>query len=293
MRLTNLDMDVLRTFVTGTELGSFAKAATRLGRSQSAVSLQLRKLEEQVGEALFRKEGRGLTLTAAGEILLSYARRLLELNDEAIAAARGVAVEGWVRFGIVQDFAEAWLPGLLGRFSRAHPAVRIEVTVDRGVHLAEQVTRGELDLALAWGDYVSPHRSKLADIQMRWIGPSGYRQRQGEPVPLIAFRAPCTFRKRAIEAMDHAGLAWRVAFTSPSLAGLFAAVEAGLGVTPRTGIGLSPRLAILGPESGLPALSPPVELTLHRLQEHGSPAVERLADTLLDTLQGDLGGSDR
>ena len=288
MRLTNLDMDVLRTFVTGTGLGSFAKAATRLGRSQSAISLQLKKLEEQVGESLFRKEGRGLTLTPPGEILLSYARRLLELNDEAVEATRGVAIEGWARLGIVQDFAEHWLPGLLGRFARAHPGVRIEVTVDRGVNLAEQVAKGELDLALTWGDYATPHRQKLAEVPIRWIGPPDYRQPADAPVPLIAFRPPCTFRKRAIEAMDAAGMAWRVAFTSPSLTGLFAAVEAGLGVTPRTAIGRSPRLAVLGSASGLPDLAPPIELYLHRLHERASPAIERLSEALMDTLQGEL-----
>lgn len=288
MRTTNLDMDVLRTFVTGTEMGSFAKAAARLGRSQSAISLQLKKLEEQVGETLLRKEGRGLALTAPGEILFSYAKRLLELNDEAVAAARGVAVEGWVRLGIVQDFAEHWLPTLLGRFARAHPAVRVEVTVDRGVNLAELVAKGELDVAMTWGDYETPHRRKLADVPIRWIGPVGYRQDAGEPVPLIAFRPPCTFRKRAIEAMDGARLAWRVAFTSPSLTGLFAAVEAGLGVTPRTAIGLSPRLGLLGQESGLPDLAPPIELFLHQAMERGAPAVERLSEALLETLDDEL-----
>ena len=162
MQLTNLDMDVLRSFVTGTELGSFAKAADRLGRSQSAISLQLKKLEEQVGEVLLRKDGRGLALTASGEIMLSYARRLLELNDEALAATRGVAVEGWVRLGLVQDFAESWLPLLLGRFARAHPQIRVDVQVDRGVNLAMAVEKGELDLALCWGDYPSPRRRKVA-----------------------------------------------------------------------------------------------------------------------------------
>ncbi|WP_374370528.1 LysR substrate-binding domain-containing protein [Dongia sp.] len=288
MRITNLDMDVLRSFVTGTELGSFAKAAERLGRSQSAISLQLKKLEEQVGETLLRKEGRSLILTAPGEILFSYARRLLELNDEAVAAARGVAVEGWVRLGIVQDFAEHWLPSLLGRFARAHPSVRVEVTVDRGVNLAEQIAKGELDLGLTWGDYPTPQRRKLADVSIRWIGRAGYRHAAGEPVPLIAFRPPCTFRKRAIEALDAAGIPWRVAFTSPSLTGLYAAVEAGLGVTPRTAIGQSSRLALLGPESGLPDLAPPIELYLHRALERGTPAMERLTETLLETLESDL-----
>jgi DNA-binding transcriptional LysR family regulator len=123
---TNLDMDVLRTFVTGFELGSFARAADRLGRSQSAVSTQLRKLEEQIGLPLVQKSGRGLALTTAGERLLSYAKRLLELNDEAVDTIRGSDLEGWVRLGLPQDFADTFLPAVLGRFSRAHPRVRVQ-----------------------------------------------------------------------------------------------------------------------------------------------------------------------
>lgn len=288
MQLTNLDMDVLRSFVTGTELGSFAKAADRLGRSQSAISLQLKKLEEQVGEVLLRKDGRGLALTAPGEIMLSYAKRLLELNDEALAATRGVAVEGWVRLGLVQDFAESWLPVLLGRFARAHPQIKVDVLVERGVNLAEAVEKGELDLALCWGDYPSPRRRKVAEVPLRWIGAGDYRPVPGEPVPLIAFKQPCTFRARAIEALDAAGMPWRIAFTSPSLAGLYAAVEAGLGVTPRTAEGIPSRLRLLGDDVDLPPMAPPVDLYLHVGAENPPPATDRLREALLETLASGL-----
>lgn len=284
MLLTNLDMDVLRSFVTGTELGSFAKAAERLGRSQSAVSLQLRKLEEQVGETLLRKDGRGLALTSAGEIMLSYAKRLLELNDEALSATRGVAVEGWVRLGLVQDFAESWLPLLLGRFARAHPQIKVDVLVERGVNLAEAVEKGELDLALCWGDYPSPRRRKVAEIPLRWVGASDFHLAPNEPVPLIAFKQPCTFRTRAIETLDDAGMPWRIAFNSPSLAGLYAAVEAGLGVTPRTAEGIPSRLRVLGDDSGLPPMNSTIDLYLHVGAEVLPPAVARLREALLETL---------
>lgn len=288
MQLTNLDMDVLRSFVTGTELGSFAKAADRLGRSQSAISLQLKKLEEQVGETLLKKEGRGLALTSPGEILLSYARRLLELNDEAIAATRGVAVEGWVRLGLVQDFAESWLPRLLGRFARAHPQIKVDVRVERGVHLAEAVEKGELDLALCWGDYPSPRRTRIGEVPLRWVGAADFELRAGEPVPLLAFKQPCTFRTRAIEALDAAGMPWRIAFNSPSLAGLYAAVEAGLGVTPRTAEGIPARLKVLDGTSGLPPMSPPIDLYLHVGEETPSAATQRLREALMETLESSL-----
>src|SRR5271163_2254488 len=133
----NLDIPILRTLVTAQDLGGFGRAAEQVGRSQSAVSLQMRKLERQLGEPLFRKQGRGVVLTEAGDAVLAYARRILELNDQAVAAVRGAAIDGRVRFGMPGDFAETWLPAVLGRFKRAHPAVRIEASVDRNAVLLE------------------------------------------------------------------------------------------------------------------------------------------------------------
>ncbi len=263
----NLDMDVLRTFVTGIDLGSFAKAADRLGRSPSAVSLQLRKLEDHVGRPLVRKQGRGLALTETGEKLLGYARRILELNDEAQAALRDLAaLEGWVRIGLPQDFAETWLPGLLGRFERAHPRVRIEARVDRGSALVEAVRSGALDLALTWGALENPDCEIIEKREIVWVGPTGYRHAAGTALPLVAFDAPCAFRKAAISALDAAGMEWRQVFASPSLAGVWAAVTAGLGVTARTAEGKPAQLSILSPaEAGLPALGT-IELVLHTSQ---------------------------
>jgi hypothetical protein len=170
-RPLNLDMDALRTFVTGFELGNFARAAERLGRSQSAVSTQLRKLEMQAGQPLVQKAGRTLALTIAGEGLLSYAKRLLDLNDEAVDSLRGAAVEGWARLGLPQDFAERWLPTVLSRFSRSHPKVRVEVQVDRSVPLTEKTLKGELDLALVWDDgRIARHAERIAELPIHWIG---------------------------------------------------------------------------------------------------------------------------
>jgi DNA-binding transcriptional LysR family regulator len=282
----NLNMDVLRTFVTGLEVGSFSKAARRLGRSQSAISTQLRRLEEQVGKPILEKSGRGLSLTTAGERLLSYAKRILELNDEVIDGLRDGDVEGWVRLGIPQDFAEGWLTSLLGRFARAHPKVRVEVRVEQNVLLIERLRDGELDLALAWGgnnDGISVER--LVDLPMVWIGRpdwEGIKALRGEPLPLVAFEPPCVFRSAGIDALDRAGIAWRLAFTSPSLAGLWAATGAGLGVTLRTTIGLPNALIVLkSGASRLPAL-PKVALTLGKTK--ADPAVNRLSEILRETI---------
>ena len=151
MLRTNLDTDVLRTLVAARQLGGFNRAAQQVGRSQSAVSQQIRKLEEQVGQPLFRREGRRLALTEAGDVILSYARRILDLNDEAVAAVRGTALGGTIRVGLPTDFAESWLPVVLARFKRAHPGVRVEASTDRRAILIDRLDKGQLDLVLLFG----------------------------------------------------------------------------------------------------------------------------------------------
>src|SRR5882757_7386275 len=199
------DLDVLRSFVAGIELGSFAKAAGRVGRSTSAASAQLKKLEEQAGTPIFRKAGRGLALTEAGETMLAYARRLLDLNDEAATAVHGVELEGWVRLGLQEDFGETLLPAVLGRFARAHPRLRIEARIARNAELIERVVSGRLDLALAWSDgTLTPHCQPVAEVPMCWVGPAGeadVTRPAGEPLALAALEAPCLLRRAATEAL--------------------------------------------------------------------------------------------
>jgi len=289
MALANLDMDVLRTLAVAMELGSFARAAERLGRTQSAVSLQMRRLETQLGQKLFRKNGRNLALTDAGDTVLGYARRILELNDEAVAAVRGAAIAGAVRLGVHQDFAEAWLPAVLTRFARAHPAVHISAQVERNTVLTERLVHGALDLALVFcqssacgpGFTATP----VGELQMEWIAPRDFAPDPALPLPLVMFEAPCVFRDAALAALERARRPWRIALTSPSLAGLWAAAGAGLGVTARTRIGLPAGLVPV--TSGLPRL-PRVALTLHAIADM-PPAVARLREILLDVLARELG----
>ncbi len=286
IRPVTFDLDVLRSFVAGVELGSFGRAADRLGRSTSAVSAQLKKLEEQAGVPLLRKAGRGLTLTDAGETMLAYARRLLELNDQASVAVRGTRLQGRVRLGLQEDFGEILLPHVLGQFARAHPQVRIEARVARNAELLERVAAGELDLALAWDhDAARPHGVRLAELPLCWIGPAVTDPTRAAPardadgaLPLVAFEAPCLFRSRATDALDRAGIAWTAAFISPSLAGLWAAASAGLGLMVRTPLGLPAGLRVLAPgEQGLPPL-PPLSLSLYHAQGRPGPVAAALAD---------------
>ena len=286
MPRVNFDIDTLRSFATGIELGSFAQAAERLNRSTSAVSAQLKKLEQQAGTPLLRRAGRGMALTEAGETMLGYARRLLELNDEAVAAIRGVELAGRVRLGMQEDFGENLLPAVLGRFARTHPRLRIEARIARSAELLDGVNKGKLDLALAWdAGAASPHAERIGRWPMRWIGaPASKPYRRGEPLPLAVLESPCLLRSAAIDALDRAGIAWRIAFSSASLAGTWAAVRAGLGVGVRTPLGLPGGVqALTAKEAGLPAL-PMLGLSLHRAEAEPAPAVAELARIIVRTL---------
>ncbi|MGY2733550.1 LysR substrate-binding domain-containing protein [Sphingomonas sp. UYP23] len=289
-RLVTFDLEALRTFVTGNELGSFAKAADRLARSTSAVSAHLRKLEEQAGTPLMRKSGRGLVPTDSGEKLLSYARRLLDLNDEAAVAVTGARVEGWVRLAIQEDFGEAILPMVLGRFARAHPDVRIEARIARNAEIRERLAIGHLDLALVWTDERDRGNEGegqlLVEVPMAWIGSSlnGY-PRQEDPVPLVVMEGPCLFRASATAALDAAGIAWRIAFTSTSLAGIWAATSAGLGVTLRSAIGLPGELALVVGDA-LPNPSRGVGIRLLNASPGGgTPAVSLLSGIIASAVR--------
>ena len=290
MRRVTFDLDVLRTFVTGMELGSFAKAAQRLGRSTSAVSAQLKKLEDQSGAPLLRKEGRGLALTEAGETMLAYARRLIDLNDEAALALGALDLGGRVRLGVQEDFGETALPQVLNRFSRAHPRVRIEAMIARNGELQERITAGQLDLAVIWGDADRGLMGeRITELPMCWIGPEDGalpHRWAGEPLPLVLFEPPCLFRSAATQALDQAGISWRVTFTSPSLAGVWAATAAGLGVTLRTPLGLRSALTVLGADHGLPLPMPAIALTLVRAEADLTPQVTQLAQMLRAVLSG-------
>lgn len=289
MRRVNFDLDVLRSFVVGIDLGSFARAADRLGRSTSAVSAQLKKLEEQAGTPVLRRNGRGMALTEAGETLLGYARRLLELNDEAAAAIQGQPLEGRVRLGLQEDFGEWLLPDVLGHFARAHPKLRIEVRIARNTALMDGVGSGELDLALAWMSDARRLPVGLIDaVPMRWIGANTAGPSLAfdatDPLPLVVLEAPCMMRTAAIEALDRAGIPWRIAFTSASLAGVWAAVRAGLGVSVRTPLGLPSSVRAMEPkEDGLPTL-PVLGLGVYHANAATTPAVERLSTLILERL---------
>ncbi|AML59491.1 Transcriptional regulator [Serratia rubidaea] len=250
-RTQALDLDALRSFVVGIESGSFALAAKRLCRSTSAVSAQLKKLEMQCGVALVVKNGRRLALTQHGEIVLGYARRMLALNDEAQRALQGELLQGEIRIGMQEDFGESLMPGMLGQLKRHHPGLRISARIDRNHALLSELAEKTLDMALMWQpDTPLQDGRLLGRCQLEWV----YHREldidallaQGEPLPLVMFASPCLMRARATACLDRAGIPWRVMFVSHSLSGIWAAVQAGLGITVRTHIGMPDNLRIAG-----------------------------------------------
>jgi DNA-binding transcriptional LysR family regulator len=280
----NLDLNALRAMLSGIELGGFAHAAQRLNRSQSAVSMQLRKLEKQAGQRLFKREGRSLALTDAGEVLLRYARRLLALNDETMAALGASAVGGTIRVGMPQDFVDVLLPGLLARFTKVRPGMHIEVRAGRNYALAEDVAAGRLDLALAFAEPGRNKRERVATLPRVWVAnaPGPAKAMEERPMPLVVFDGPCLFRQSGIGALDRAGIPWRLALTTPSLAGVWVGVRASLGITVRTPVAVPSYLSVLKAGAVLPKL-PAVDLLLHTSNEPAS-AVKLLRDILHETI---------
>ncbi len=286
---TNLDLSALRSFVAGLDLGSYARAAERVGRSTSAVSAQLKKLEDQVGAPVLRKSGRGLVLTPAGEMLLGYARRMLEVNDAAVQAIRGTQLAGTVRIGVQQDFGEGLLASVLGAFARSHPAVAVDVRVGRNLDLEEAISKGKADIVVSWQSNVQlPNRHVLGRVRMQWLGDPALVEASREmsrPLPLVLFEAPCAMRTAAIHALDRAAIPWRESFTSTSLSGVWAAVRAGLGVTVRTAVG---RPTSIGTISGLPSL-PRLPLCVTFKDARPKPAVKQLGRIVQDHLVSIIG----
>jgi DNA-binding transcriptional LysR family regulator len=275
MNPTNLDLNAMRALVAANDLGSYGQAAARVGRTPSAVSLQMKRLQQQVGATLFRREGRTVALTEAGQIALRYGRRLLAVNDEMLDTIRGAALSGTVRIGLSQDFAETVLPGVLSRFAKVYPLVMVEVRIEGNAVLVEATEKRQLDIALALGHADRPTAQRLGELDLVWIAGEAFRRQPDQQLPLVVLGPQCAFRKEAILQLDRAHCVWRVAATSPSLAGLWAAAIGGLGVTARTRLGLPPSLVCDREMFNLPPLGA-FPVTLHTRTGEVGDAVERL-----------------
>jgi DNA-binding transcriptional LysR family regulator len=255
-----LELELLRTFVAVVERQSFALAAEQVHRTQSAVTQQMARLEEQLGVALFQKIGRSKRLTEHGVRLLDYARRLLALNDEALESLAAPDLRGPLRIGSTHDHTEYLLPPLLARFSQLYPNVQIEVHVARSAHLLQALKQGDVEIslvALPEGKAEPAYPSvRLRSSPMVWMAAADYVHDRSQPVPLVLPDEPSGYRSTALAALDAQRMPWRIRHVSASLAfgGLRAALRVGLGVTVRTIEMLTPDLRVLGDAEGLPRL---------------------------------------
>lgn len=265
----------MRTLVIASDLGGYGQAAARLGRTPSAVSLQMKRLQETVAATLFQKSGRGLLLTDAGEIVLRYARQMIELNDELLHTVRGASLAGSVRLGFSQDFAETVLPTVLAQFARLYPLVMIEVRIEGNAALVEAVEKGQLDLALAFGYSERASAELLGELELVWIAGREINLCKDQPLPLVLLGPQCAIRKEMIRKLDQAGISWRIAAVSPSLAGLWASAAGGLGITARSRLGVAGNLTCDTRLFDLPRLKN-VAVTLHGPSRTSNPSLQHL-----------------
>ena len=284
-----LDTDQLRSFLAIVDTGSFTRASQRVNKTQSAVSMHMRRLEEQLGRALFVKHGRGVRLSQDGETLVDFARQMLRLEAGALAAISDKALAGRVTLGMPDDYAEWLLPNIVKQFSRLHPLAELSLICDTSNVLVERVGAREIDLAVVTSSLAgnAPFEPVLEE-PLVWVGSKLSSPHERRPLPLALDGPTCTWRIHALATLEGAGIPYRMLLVSRSRAAIAPVVEAGLAVTvlPLGSVGDAYR--VLGPADGLPPLVRPTRIGIVR-----SPAVPtREARALADVIRS-LGAPQR
>ncbi len=289
--MINLPMDLLRTFVTIHDLGGFTQAGEMLGRSQPAVSLQVKRLEAMTEVQLFNRTG-GMTLTEEGQMLYNYARKILELNDTVILRLTAPAVSGSVNLGIPNDFEVSFLPRTLSKFSQAYPDVTLNVHTDLSVNLLQDFKKGTYDLVMRMDEY-SGHSFEENDFiaePLAWVSGPGFNFKPDQPVPLVLYPKGCIYRQHITAALNKANIPWRVLYSTSSLLGIQAAIEAGLGIS-ALAINTAPSsLTVNDIHHQLPALGK-VTIGFHYDHTNLDPAAARLLAYLRRGLQHTRGAA--
>lgn len=279
----DLDFDLLRSFVAVAETGGFTAAGERIGLTQSGISVRIRKLEERLGRKLLARTSRAVAPTAEGEQLLNYARRMIDLNDEAVARMAGARAEGRLNLGIADYVVPRLLPDLLGKFARRQPGVKMEMRTGLSVDLMPGFEQGELDLVIAGRGLLFKDGELLYRDPLVWVAAPGFELRLDRPLPLAALPDFCTHRRLSLGALDHAGMGWEMIYTGSSMAGLLAAVMGGLGIAAIPVSSLTGQLCRLTEADGLPPL-PSSEIALFRRDEQLAPSAAAFVDFLNEEL---------
>lgn len=277
MPYPNISTELLRTFVTVVDEGGFIRAADRLHKTQSTVSQHIRRLEQELDVDLFQTQGRKRILTGTGETMLGYARQMLSLQEDALAAITEQSAVGELRIGVSLSLTESMLPSILARFKRHNPGIRLNVQTDYSNSLCEDYDNDQYDLALILRRDRSQVKGELLGYEpLVWIGPPGYQWSKNRPLPLVLLNDPCLFREATLHALDHTDISWRTVYSTTSFTSLMAAVRAELGVTVRAQGALTEGLDNIGSRLGLPEL-PPVYIELrHRTQVAGASQLAQL-----------------
>ena len=278
-----LDSDQLRTFVAIADSGSFTRAAEIVHKTQSAVSMQMKRLEERLGRPVFERDGRASKLNDDGERLLDYARRIVRLNGECVAAFVETDLAGRVTLGLPDDYAERYLPDILAAFSRSNPRAEVTVVCEPTPFLVEGVRSGELDLAIITHVDGLSNAEVVRVEQLLWVGSSRLAAHEEVPLPLAVGRPACCWRSAATSALDEIGRPHRIAYVSWYSTAVGAAVLAGLAVSILPESALKPGMRILGAREGFPPL-PTCKIGIL------SPSAGRnsLADALTDQIRQSL-----
>jgi DNA-binding transcriptional LysR family regulator len=225
-----IGLDLLRTFVAICRQGSLSRVAAQTGRTQSALSMQMRRLESLLERHLFQRTGRGVVPTAEGEIFLGYATRILALSDEAVTRLRQAEISGGVRIGLAEEVSAALLPSMIGRLHRAHPEIQLDVVVDDSSALAKLWREEELDIVIGTTAAVVTDALLAWNVELQWVCALDYVPDPNRPLEIITFVAPCLWRRRMLDALVTMGREHKVTFTTQSVTALQAAIDNGLGV---------------------------------------------------------------
>ena len=278
-----IDVDQLRAFIAIAETGSFTRAADVVFKTQSAVSMQMKRLEERIGRPIFVRDGRASKLTEDGERLLDYARRIVKLNVEALTAFDDKELTGRVRLGVPDDYADRYLPEIMARFSRAYPGVELTVICEPSVDLLQRIDANGIDLAIVTNsEHVRPAETFRRE-RLLWVTSSRHSTHKEEPLPLALGRPTCTWRKLAIERLETVDRSCRLLYASSSAGAVAAAVLSGLAVSVLPESGLRPGMRILTPADGFPEL-PPCSIGLLRSLHESTALAEALAEHIISSL---------
>ncbi|WP_432454675.1 MULTISPECIES: LysR family transcriptional regulator [unclassified Agarivorans] len=281
-----LEFDLLRSFVAIAESGSFTRAAKQVFRSPAAVSMQIKRLEETLGKSLFIREARLVRLTPEGELLLSYSRRLLKLNEQAVSQFIAPPIEGTVCFGSLTDMAVGILPMVLAQFARSHPAVAVNVIAGSSTELLQRLDREELDMALFTAGNIGqdPTRGEIVSTEsLIWANRSGGLAAGKHPLPIAVASHGCCWRAMALEALDKQSIDYRIAYTCDFSAGMYAAMEADLAIAVMPQSHLRAPFVQVDGSHGLPKLGE-YQLRFEHRKDLGS-AGNVLASYIVDALK--------